>query len=183
MGKGNAVVQEEKTSSKMCILVPSTDMSSWESVAAVSCSCLINDIPQRIIGQARFILKILLDKIINQDIIVHWYYWTRLLITSFTGCTSFLKSLCVHGHILFLSSFMIVCLVTWNYYPPVTTCSSMVFVLGHIWNNGCHQQHFIIRKKIVGQVHHLLHLMLLLHRRLHSSSPTTTSSTSTSIRL
>ena len=36
----------------------------------------------------------------NQDIIAHWYYWTRLLIkiSSFTGCKSFLKSLCVHGH-------------------------------------------------------------------------------------
>jgi len=33
--------------------------------------------------------------------LVLWYYWTRLLIkvTSFTGCKSFLKSLCVHGHI------------------------------------------------------------------------------------
>jgi len=42
------------------------------SVAAVSCSCLTDAIPQRIIGQTRFILKILLDKIIDQDIIVHW---------------------------------------------------------------------------------------------------------------
>jgi len=33
--------------------------------------------------------------------LVLWYYWTRLLIkvTSFTGWKSFLKSLCVHGHI------------------------------------------------------------------------------------
>jgi len=47
MGKGNTVVQEEKTSLKMCILVPSTVMSSWESVAAVSCSCLTDAIPQK----------------------------------------------------------------------------------------------------------------------------------------
>ena len=41
------------------------------------------------------------NNIYTQDIIVHWYYWTRLLIKiiSFTGCKSFLKSLCVHGHI------------------------------------------------------------------------------------
>jgi len=75
----------------MCILVASTVMSPWESVAAVSCSCLTDAMPQRIIGQARFILKILLDKIIDQDIIVHWLQvvpevtlcaWTHILSSS-----------------------------------------------------------------------------------------------------
>ena len=84
MGKDNTVVQEEKTSLRMCIFVPSTVMSSWEHVAAVSCSCLTD--------------KELLAK---QDIIAHWYYWTRLLISSFAGCKSFL---CAWTHILFSSS-------------------------------------------------------------------------------
>ena len=71
MGKDNTVIQEEKTSLKMCIFVPSTVMSSWEHVAAVSCSCLTDAIPQRIIGQARYYRSlVLLDKIIN--IIVRW---------------------------------------------------------------------------------------------------------------
>ena len=39
----------------------------------------------------------------------------------------------------------------WNCYPPVTTCSSMVFVLGHIWNSGHHQQHFIIRERLLAK--------------------------------
>jgi len=48
------------------ILVTSTDMSSsCKPVAAVKCFYLTDAIPQRIIGQARFILKILLDKIKN----------------------------------------------------------------------------------------------------------------------
>jgi len=37
----------------------------------------------------------------KQDIIAHWYYWTRLLISSFAGCKSFL---CAWTHILFSSS-------------------------------------------------------------------------------
>ena len=62
MGKDNTVVQEEKTSLKMCIFVPSTVMSSWEYVAVVSCSCLTDAIPQRIIGQARYYRSLLLYK-------------------------------------------------------------------------------------------------------------------------
>ena len=74
-----------------CILVTSTDMSSWESVAAVSCSCLTD---------ANTAKNYWPSKIYIQEIIVHRYYWTSLLIkiSSFTGCKSFLKSLCVHGH-------------------------------------------------------------------------------------
>jgi len=37
----------------------------------------------------------------KQDIIAHWYYWTRLLISSFADCKSFL---CARTHILFSSS-------------------------------------------------------------------------------
>ena len=37
----------------------------------------------------------------KQDIIAYWYYWTRLLISSFADCKSFL---CVWTHILFSSS-------------------------------------------------------------------------------
>ena len=79
------------------------------------------------------------------------YYWSRLLIkiSSFTGWKSFLKSLSVHGHIYcshhrVLGHIYVV--YQWNCYPPITTCSSMVFVLEHWWNNGCHQQHFIVCK-------------------------------------
>ena len=73
MGKDNAVIQEEKTSLKMCIFVPSTVMSSWEHVAAVSCSCLTDAIPQRLLAK--------------RDIIAHWYYWTRLLIKILHRCS------------------------------------------------------------------------------------------------
>jgi len=37
----------------------------------------------------------------KQDIIAHWYYWTRLLISSFAGCKSFL---CAWTQVLFSSS-------------------------------------------------------------------------------
>jgi len=83
MGKNNTVVQEEKTSLKMCIFVPSTVMSSWEHVAAMSCSCLTDAIPQRIIGQARYYrLLVLLDKIIN--IIVRWLQVVPVCIDTYT---------------------------------------------------------------------------------------------------
>jgi len=82
MGKGNTVVHLE-----MCIIVPSIVLSC-EPVAV----CLTD---------ADTAKNYWPNNIYTQDIIVHWYYWTRLLIKiiSFTGCKSFLKSLCVHGHI------------------------------------------------------------------------------------
>jgi len=83
IGKDNTVVQEEKTSLRMCIFVPSTVMSSWEHVAAVSCSGLTDTILQRVIGQARYYRSlVLLDKIINQVIVrtvgSHRSFVTRL---------------------------------------------------------------------------------------------------------
>ena len=65
---------------------------------------------------------------------------------------------CVHGHKLLGHIYVV---RQWNCYPPVTACSSMMFMLGHIWNNGRHQQHSIVigqgywtrmLDKIAGQV-------------------------------
>ena len=67
----------------MCIFVPSTVMSSWEHVAAVSCSCLTDAVPQRIIGQARYYRSlVLLDKIIN--IIVRWLQVVPVCMDTYT---------------------------------------------------------------------------------------------------
>jgi len=96
----------------MCIFVPSTVMSSWEHVAAVSCSCLTDAIPQRIIGQARYI-------------IAHWYYGTRLLISSFAGCKSFL---CAWTHYTVL---IIASLVTSTLYANGTVTRQSIRV--HQW--------------------------------------------------
>ena len=83
MGKDNTVVQEEKTSLKMCTFVPSTVMSSWEHVAAMSCSCLTDAIPQRIIGQAGYYRSLVLwDKIIN--IIVRWLQVVPVCMDTYT---------------------------------------------------------------------------------------------------
>jgi len=80
----------------------------------------------------------------KQDIIAHWYYGTRLLISSFAGCKSFL---CAWTHILFSSS------RAWSHLRctpmellPASQYGflSMVFVLEHIWNNGRQQQHLIV---------------------------------------
>jgi len=122
MGKDNTVVQEEKTSLKMCIFVPSSVMSSWEHVAAVSCSCLTDAISQRIIGQARYYRSlVLLDKIIN--IIVRWLQVVPVCMDTYT---------------------VLIIACQWNCYLPVNTCLSMVFMLEHIWNNGRQQQHLIV---------------------------------------
>jgi len=160
MGKGNTVVPEEKTSLKMCILVPSTVMSSWKHVAAVSFSCLTDAIPQRIIDQARYYRsQVLLDKIIN--IIVRWLQVVPVCMGTYCSHQRVLG----HMELLPASHYMFINGVrAWTYmeqWPSSTTP---------------HRS-----QKIIGQVHQLLHLMLLLHRCLRSSSPTTTSSTTTTI--
>ena len=91
----------------MCILVTSTDMSSSRDLL----------LPWDVLFDRRYTAKNYWpSKIYTQDVIVHWYYWTRLLIkiTSFTGC-----KLCAWTHTVFI----IVCLVTniWNCYSPATT--------------------------------------------------------------
>jgi len=81
----------------------------------------------------------------KQDIVAHWYYWTRLLTSSFA--VLWVSRSCVHRHI-YCSHHRVLAHIyvvrQWNCYPPVNTCSSMVFVLGHIWNNGRQQQHLIV---------------------------------------
>jgi len=69
----------------------------------------------------------------KQDIIAHWYYWTRLLISPFADCMSFL---CAWTHILFSSR-------AWSHLRctpmELLPASQYVFVLGHIWNNDRHK--------------------------------------------
>ena len=141
MGKDNTVVQEEKTSLRMCIFVPSTVMSSWEYVAAVSCSCLTDAILQRIIGQARYYCSlVLLDKITN--IIVRWLQVVPVCMDTST--------------VLIIACLFTSTLYANGTYPPVNTCSSMVFVLEHIWNNDRHQQHLITAVTLRDYLHWII---------------------------
>jgi len=131
MGKGNTVVQEEKTSLKMCILVPSTVV-----IMRICCCRELFLFDRRYTAKNYWPNKIYTQDIIGQD---YWSRYHRSLVASRSW------SHCVHGHI-YCSHHRVLGHIyvvrQWNCYPPVTTCSSMVFVLGYIWNNG---QHFIDR--------------------------------------
>jgi len=116
----------------MCILVPSIVLS-WEHVAAGVC-LFDRRYAARIIGQARFILKIssfigimvLLDKIIDQGNIVHWLQvvpevtlcaWTHILFSSSCAWSQIYGTMILHWcchmeHLLHLRS-----------YTPTTTTS------------------------------------------------------------
>ena len=98
MGKGNTTTdQEKKTSSKMCILVTSTDMSSSRDLL----------LPWDVLFDRRYTAKnYWLSKIYTQNIIVHWLQVVPEV------------TLCAWTHTVFI----IVCLVTniWNCSPATT---------------------------------------------------------------
>ena len=117
----------------MWIFVPSTVISSWEYVAAVSCSCLTEAIPQRIIGQARYCRSlVLLDKIINQDtsslqslcvtdsvgqdIVIHWLMLFFIKLLYKAGCHIHVPEilLCTWTHTVLVVHRLHLC--SWSHY-------------------------------------------------------------------
>ena len=107
MGKGNTTTdQEKKTSSKMCILVTSTDMSlSCELVAAVKCFCLTGVMPQKVYWSSNIYIQDYISGIIGE---LSPFLRLPSLMIDVIGYPVYLEqvrhrllSLCVTGLILF----------------------------------------------------------------------------------
>jgi len=91
----------------------------------------------------------------KQDNIAYWYYWTRLLISSFAGCKLFL---CAWTHILFPSS------RAWSHLRcmpmELLPASQYVFINGvRAWTymeQWCHQQHLITTVTLRDYLHWMI---------------------------
>jgi len=102
--EGNTVVPEEKTSLEMCILVPSTVLSSCEHVAEGVCLFDRRYTAKELLAKQDLYSRynrslVLLDKIIDQDNIVHWLHVVPgVTLCAWTHSVFIVVRDCVLGH-------------------------------------------------------------------------------------